>query len=63
MPAVARRAKPGTEISAINQALSEGEVLGTILLPKNLSILSSRLPKPKYEGPKIKRYPNNLSLH
>jgi NIMA (never in mitosis gene a)-related kinase len=57
MPAVAKRARDVVvNIEEINKVMAEGEVLGTIVIPKNLSVLSSRLPKPNYSGPKTKRH-------
>lgn len=48
MPSISKRMKSIDSVSSLNQAMSEGKILGTIVLPKNLNVLSSRLPKPNY---------------
>ena len=42
-----------TDLEVVDQALADGEILGTIVLPNNLRILTSRLPKPNYDTPQI----------
>ena len=41
-------------LAGVNAQMAAGQLIGTIKLPKNLQILSSRLPKPKYD--QIKSY-------
>eukprot|EP00826_Nyctotherus_ovalis_P031486 TRINITY_DN2516_c0_g2_i5.p5 TRINITY_DN2516_c0_g2~~TRINITY_DN2516_c0_g2_i5.p5 ORF type:complete len:111 (+),score=30.21 TRINITY_DN2516_c0_g2_i5:1060-1392(+) len=36
------------EVERIDGSLAAGEILGTIRLPRNLGVLSERLPKPNY---------------
>lgn len=38
----------GEETERIDRTLAAGEILGTIRLPRNLGVLSERLPKPNY---------------
>lgn len=48
-PSVARRLHFALDyIANPNQVLSEGKLLGTIVLTKNLNALSSRLPRSNY---------------
>jgi len=57
MPNVAKRTTLLNQVAAANSALAEGKLLGTILIPRNLLVLSSRLPKPNYPNPRpLKRY-------
>ena len=62
MPAVVKRLPSTSVIAAADQVLAEGGILGTIVLPKNLNVLSSRLPKPHYDPPQLKKYPADLFL-
>jgi hypothetical protein len=55
MPIVDKRTKG--ETMATDKALQGGKMLETIILPRNLHILSDRLPKPNYEEP-LKRCPS-----
>ena len=55
LPSVTKRVTSPDVITTVNQVLSEGGILGTIVLPKNLNVLSSRLPKAKYQVP-FKKY-------
>jgi len=55
LPIVVNKAKDELTLVAANEAMAEGEMLGTIALPRNLDILSSRLPKPNYESVQDKR--------
>jgi len=34
----------------VKERLSQGNIIGTIILPRDLSLLSSRLPKPNYNS-------------
>lgn len=58
MPIIEKLAK--TELSEV-QGEEASKMLGTILLPKNLKVLTDRLPKPNYKTP-IKRCPSIGSL-
>lgn len=55
MSAVVKRLHGSEIISSIDQVLASGGMLGTILLPKNLNVLSSRLPKPNYQPHSLKK--------
>ncbi len=48
LPAVVKRSKSLDVVASANEVLSEGKILGTIILPKNLNVLSSRLPRANY---------------
>jgi len=41
---------PDLVIAQANQVLASGEILGTIVLPRNLNVLGSRLPKANYNS-------------
>jgi hypothetical protein len=44
-------------IASLDEVLAEGGILETIILPKNLHILSSRLPKANYRPPpRLQKY-------
>ena len=60
LPYITKRTEASSEavVTTVNHALASGEILGTIVLPKNLNILSSRLPKPNYK-PSLKKNPSN----
>lgn len=47
---IAEHNKDETALAVIDNSLASGEILGTIVLPKNLGILSTRLPKPNYNN-------------
>ena len=58
---IEKRAKQELQLIAANQAMDAGKMLGTIALPRNLNILSSRLPKPNYEQA-IKQSPSECKI-
>ncbi len=59
LPCIAKRTKSLDVVSSVNEALAEGKILGTIILPKNLNVLSSRLPRPNYRPPSyLKKTPS-----
>ena len=54
---MAKKIKDVGVISYADKVLAEGEILGTIMLPKNIISLSSRLPKPNYKPcPQFQKY-------
>ena len=55
MPAVIARSGDSEVVASINDVLASGGLLGTILLPKNLNVLSSRLPKPNYQPTQLRK--------
>ena len=62
MSSVAKHCKiEMSEITQINQVMENGGMLNTILLPRNLAGLGSRLPKPNY-NPSAKRTPSTSQL-
>ena len=64
MPSIIKRLGGTDVVTAANEVLSQGGILGTIILPRNLNVLSSRLPKPNYRPPqqlkKIASMPGEL---
>jgi len=52
IPEVVSHMENQTALNDINNSLAKGEILGTIKLPKNLTVLSTRLPKPNYNASK-----------
>jgi NIMA (never in mitosis gene a)-related kinase len=62
MTAVAKHRPLAGPLAVADQVLAEGGVLGTILLPGNLHVLSTRLPKPKSNpSPVLQKYAIELS--
>jgi hypothetical protein len=60
MPEITKRIKTSEVIASINDVMAQGGILGTIVLPKNLKVLASRLPKPNYQPNKqLKKYNYN----
>ena len=57
MPVVQKRIKDLCIDVSDNDPLPENEILGTILFPKRISALSSRLPKPNYAMPGLPELP------
>eukprot|EP00826_Nyctotherus_ovalis_P016022 TRINITY_DN1460_c0_g1_i8.p1 TRINITY_DN1460_c0_g1~~TRINITY_DN1460_c0_g1_i8.p1 ORF type:complete len:460 (-),score=156.76 TRINITY_DN1460_c0_g1_i8:217-1596(-) len=55
MPMVERRGKE--EVKVLDEGMQGGKMLETIILPRNLHVLSDRLPKPNYKDP-LKRCPS-----
>lgn len=53
LPEVVKHAANESSLSDVNNSLAKGEILGTIVLPKNLNTLSTRLPKPNYSPSKF----------
>ena len=64
-PSVIKRLKTNDVVSNANDVLADGKILGTIVIPKNLNVLASRLPKPNYRTPQVLRkncsVPNELN--
>ena len=45
---IQERVDEEADLVAVNNSMASGKMLGTIILPKNLRVLSTRLPKPNY---------------
>jgi serine/threonine protein kinase len=56
-PEIVSRMPESHVLASLDQVLAQGGILETIILPKNLHILSSRLPKANYQPlPSLKRF-------
>jgi hypothetical protein len=56
LPVIAEKINDKVTAVTFNQAMRTGEILGTIMLPQNLSVLGRQLPKANYT-PRIKLRP------